>query len=62
MSKFRVGQTVRYWSGAKVGEPSGNAEILEGPVMMGRTQTYRIRKPNGRTDYIATTHLESSHE
>ena len=53
-----LSRRVRYWSGAKRGAPTGEAEVISRVTVLDKTRCQRIRKDDGGSDYIALTHLE----
>jgi hypothetical protein len=58
--RYPVGTRVRYWSGAKIGEPTGTGTVEAAPYMFGgHTLCAFISDPNRHSDHIAVTHLEA---
>jgi len=56
---FPVGAKVRYWAGAKMGQPTGEGVVEGAPYMFGgHTLCAFIWDPNRHHDHIAVTHLE----
>ena len=58
--RFPIGTEVRYWSGAKQGEPTGTGTVEGEPYMFGtHTLCAYIRGKDGGHDHIAVTNLET---
>lgn len=58
-ARHPVGTRVRFWSGARRGDPSGTGTTISEALLWSReSAVVRIQRDAGGTDYLALTHVE----